>query len=236
MNTVFEPKIANVDVARLGASGGTAIGSETNGAFVVLFKDVTSNGVPLGFHKMLDPNGVGHVIASSDRFGFSGAFGIDFLFSRFAEDGAAAERDGTTGVAAAIGVDGVRSVDPCAEAAKVISADSVGIIKRPGDVFEEAAEFAKVLLRGLSNTGGEKTGSKKQIHAAPEGDIKEFGHYAVKHFSRGSGEAGRRRVDGEKVVGGRCRGRCSNGEAGFSDGLSEIVTRMEMEAVRERRS
>ena len=114
LDAVLEPKISNVDVTRLRASRGTAIGGKTNGAFVVLFKDVASNGVTLGFHKVLDPNGVGHVITRTDRFGFSGAFGIDFLFSRFAKEGAAAKRDGATGVTAAIGVDSIRCVDPCA--------------------------------------------------------------------------------------------------------------------------
>ena len=112
LDAVFEPKISDVDVAGFGTGRGTAIGGEANSAFIILFEYVASNSVALSFHKVLDPDSVRHVVTGPDSFSFRGAFCVQFLFNRFAEEGAAAKRDGTTGVAAAIRVDRVRRVNP----------------------------------------------------------------------------------------------------------------------------
>jgi hypothetical protein len=165
LDAILEPKIADVDMTGFGTGRGTAIGCEANSAFIVLFEYITSNSVALRFHEMLDPDCVRHIVTGADRFSFGGAFGVQFLFDRFAEKGAAAKRDGTTSVAAAIGVDSIRRVDPGTEAAKVVGTDSVLIIEGAIDVFKKAAEFAKVLLGGVGDTGGKKAGGQEEIHA-----------------------------------------------------------------------
>ena len=165
LNAILEPKIADVDVAGFGTGRCTAISGEANSAFIILLEYIASNGVALRFHEMLDPDGVRHVVTSPDGFSFSGAFCVQLLFDRFAEKGTAAKRDGTTSVAAAIGVDSIRRVDPGTESAKVVGTDSLLIIEGAIDVFKKAAEFAKVLLCGVGDTGGKKAGGQEEIHA-----------------------------------------------------------------------
>jgi hypothetical protein len=85
LDAVFEPKIADVDVAGFGTGRGTAIGGKANSAFIILLEDVASNSVALRFHKVLDPDCVGHVVTGADSFSLCGAFGVQFLFNRLAE-------------------------------------------------------------------------------------------------------------------------------------------------------
>jgi hypothetical protein len=139
LNAILEPKISDVDVAGFGTGRGTAISGEANSAFIILLEDIASDGVALRFHEMLDPDSVRHVVTSPDGFSFSGAFCVQLLFDRFAEKCTAAKRDGTTGVAAASGVDSIRCIHPGTETAEIVGADRVFVVECAMDVFQEAA-------------------------------------------------------------------------------------------------
>jgi hypothetical protein len=91
LDAVFKPEVTNVNVAGFGAGGGAAIGGKMNSTLIVLFKDVAGDSVALGFHEMLEPNGVGKVITSADSFGFRRTLGIEFLFGRFANESTTAK-------------------------------------------------------------------------------------------------------------------------------------------------
>ena len=109
---VLEPEITNVNVTGFGAGGGSAVGGQMDGTLVILFEYIAGDGVTLSLHEMLDPDSVGKVIASTNSFSFCRAFGIKLLFGGFADEGAAAERNGVTSVAFEIGMNGIGGVNP----------------------------------------------------------------------------------------------------------------------------
>jgi hypothetical protein len=74
VNAIFEPEITDVNVAGFGAGRGAAVGGEVNRTLIVLFKDVTGDGIALSFHEVFNPDSMGKVIASTDCFSFGGAF------------------------------------------------------------------------------------------------------------------------------------------------------------------
>ena len=74
LHAVFQPEVSDINMSRFGTSGNAAILSQFNGAFVVLFQNITAYGISLGFHEHLDPDGVGKVITGAHGFGFGGTF------------------------------------------------------------------------------------------------------------------------------------------------------------------
>ena len=83
-----------------------------------------------------------------------------------------------------IRMDGVGSINPCAEAAKVVGAKGEIIVETARDVFEETTEFLlEILLSRFGDAGGEETGGEENVHATTEGDVEEFGDNAVKNVA-----------------------------------------------------
>jgi hypothetical protein len=66
LNSVLPPNITNVDVP--------AFLLECDDIFIILLKDIVADVLPLCLQEHLDPNGVGKVIANTNKFNFSRAF------------------------------------------------------------------------------------------------------------------------------------------------------------------
>lgn len=111
IQAVFDPEMANVDVTRTLACGGATIAGKFDGTFVVLFEETGGEGITLGCHEIVNPDGMGHVVAGTDEFGFGRAFSVDFLFGGAAKDAAVAERGDAASLAAHVGVYAIGSVD-----------------------------------------------------------------------------------------------------------------------------
>ena len=76
LGVIGNKKVTDVNVAGALAAGGFAIACHLDGALVILVEQGGLDGVALGFHKHLDVEGVGQVVAGTDNFSFGGAFTI----------------------------------------------------------------------------------------------------------------------------------------------------------------
>ena len=80
LESVFNEEIPNVNVLRVRAAGLASVLFESDGAFVILVKDVADDCVPLPFHELPCPNGIWEIIACADELGFRRALHVDPLF------------------------------------------------------------------------------------------------------------------------------------------------------------
>ena len=113
LESVFDKKVADVDVFRISSARLPPILLESYRTLIVLVKYIADDCVPLPFHELPCPNCIWEVFACAYELGFCGAFDVDLLLVTLGAMYTCTEGDCSTGVAPHVCVHGVGGINPC---------------------------------------------------------------------------------------------------------------------------
>jgi hypothetical protein len=175
-------------VTGTGTSRRTAIGSELEGTFIILVKNVVKEGVALGLKEVSSPNGVIEIVRNAKNLCLSGTFRGEFLLRRTRDEGTSAECKKTARMGAAISVNAVSSVDVGVHGVQVVDTNGKVFVKGVFNVFEGTKELGVIFGSGTGLAGGEEGLSDKEVRTTAEGNVEEFADDAVKILGSGGRE------------------------------------------------